>query len=111
DKVAQVTVKRDGQTVGPVALKVEDPHRLPGFLLYLPYHMVYYSPTEALGRALGNTWQVISALPLGIRDALAGRSQGPGLTGPVGIAQLYAEVAQQLGISGVLNLTALLGIS
>ena len=43
--------------------------------------------------------------------ALAGGAQGPGVTGPVGIGQLTGEVAQLGGINGLLNLTALLGIS
>ncbi len=110
-KVAQVTVERGGKRVGPLSLDITDARKLPGFAFDLPYRTVHYSPPEALGRALGNTWEVVSALPKGIRDAIGGQAEGPGLTGPVGIAQLYAEVAQQLGISGVLNLTALLGIS
>jgi regulator of sigma E protease len=108
---ASVIVKRGGQQVGPLTVKVADTRRLPGLAFQLPQHTVYYTPSQALGRALNNTWDVISALPRGIRDALSGQAQGPGVTGPLGIAQLYAEVAQKLGISGILNLTALLGIS
>ncbi len=107
----QVVVNRAGQKVGPLEVTVPDGNKLPGFIFALPQHTVYYNPVDALGRALSSTWDVITALPRGIRDALAGKSQGPGVTGPLGIAQLYAEVAQQAGFSGVLKLTALLGIS
>jgi regulator of sigma E protease len=108
---ATITVKRGGQTVGPLTIVIKDGDDPIGMALLIPQHTVYYSPPDALGRALGNTWEVVSSLPRGIRDALAGQAQGPGVTGPVGIGQLYAEVAQKLGIAGILNLTALLGIS
>src|SRR5207253_1983600 len=57
------------------------------------------------------TWDVISSVPRGLAQAFAGQAQGPGVTGPIGIAQLTGEVAQQAGLNGLLNLTALLGIS
>jgi regulator of sigma E protease len=60
---------------------------------------------------MSSTWEVISSIPKGISMALAGGAQGPGVTGPVGIGQLTGEVAQLGGINGLLNLTALLGIS
>ncbi len=81
------------------------------FGTYEPIRTVYYSPGEALGRALQNTWDVIASIPAGIAQALSGQSDGPGVTSIVGISQLTGEVAQEAGINGLLNLTALLGIS
>jgi regulator of sigma E protease len=111
-KSPQVTVQRDGQTVGPLTLDVgTGTQKSYGLALNKPQHVVYYSPTQALGKALGNTWDVVSNIPKGIGQAFSGQAQGPGVTGPVGIAQLTGEVAQEGGINALLNLTALLGIS
>ncbi len=79
--------------------------------LFLPARTVYYSPLEALGRALNNTWSVVASIPTGIAQAIAGKSDGPGVTSIVGIGQITGEVAQEAGFNGLLNLTALLGIS
>jgi len=112
---AQVVVQRGGERVGPLTLdagKAGTPEQRPyGLSLHRPYRTVYYGPFEALGRALGNTWEVIASVPRGIGQALEGRGEGPGVTGIVGITQLTGEVAQEAGWNGLLNLTALLGIS
>jgi regulator of sigma E protease len=79
--------------------------------LFLPIRTVYYTPLEALGRALNNTWSVVASIPTGIAQAIAGKSDGPGVTSIVGISQITGEVAEQAGFNGLLNLTALLGIS
>ncbi|MGA7730389.1 MAG: RIP metalloprotease RseP [Chloroflexia bacterium] len=81
------------------------------FSLYVPVRTVYYTPWEAMGRALKSTWDVVASIPTGIGQALSGGAQGPGVTSIVGIGQLTGEVAQEAGINGLLNLTALLGIS
>ena len=108
-----VVVERDGQRVGPITLAVVTDSQLKqfGFSIDRPITTVYYSPTEALGRALNSTWEVITTIPRGIAQALAGGAQGPGVTGVVGISQLTGEVAQETGFNGLLTLTALLGIS
>lgn len=108
---AKVTVERNGQGVGPLLLNISANQTSYGFGFFYPYRTVYYGPADALGRALGNTWNVISSVPMGIAQAFAGQAQGPGVTGPVGIGQLTGEVAEQSGFNGLLNLTALLGIS
>ncbi|HVF98280.1 MAG TPA: RIP metalloprotease RseP [Chloroflexia bacterium] len=108
-----VVVERNGQRVGPLTLNVGDgaqPRQF-GFTVHRPLTTVYYTPTEALGRALSNTWDVVTSIPRGIAQAFAGTSAGPGVTGVVGISQLTGEVAQETGINGLLTLTALLGIS
>jgi regulator of sigma E protease len=108
----QVVVKRNGEPVGPLALNVTDAGQRPyGLSFERPIRTVYYSPGEAMGRALSSTWDVIASVPRGIGEAIAGQAQGPGVTGPVGIGQLTGEVAQESGVYGLLNLTALLGIS
>jgi regulator of sigma E protease len=108
----QVVVQRNGETVGPLALNVTDAGQRPyGLSFERPIRTVYYSPGEAMGRALSSTWDVIASVPRGIGEAIAGQAQGPGVTGPVGIGQLTGEVAQESGVYGLLNLTALLGIS
>lgn len=106
-------VERGGQRVGPLTLDIgTNAQRVSyGFNFELPFRMVYYSPTEALGRSLSNTWEVIKSIPTGIGQAIAGQSEGPGVTGVVGIGQLTGEVAQETGFNGLLTLTALLGIS
>lgn len=109
---AQIMVKRNGQTVGPITIEAsKDAQKSYGFGFSRPLRTVYYTPGEALGRALGNTWDVIRSVPTGIAEAFAGKAQGPGVTGPVGITQLTSEVAEESGFYGLLNLTALLGIS
>jgi regulator of sigma E protease len=79
--------------------------------LFIPYKTVYSPPLDALGGSLRDTWQVITLIPKGIGDAIQGTAQGPGVTGIVGIGQITGEVAQDVGINGLLRLTALLGIS
>lgn len=108
-----VVVERNGQRVGPLTLDVGtgSQSRSYGFTLDRPITTVYYSPMEALGRALNSTWEVVTSIPRGIAQAFAGGSQGPSVTGVVGISQLTGEVAQETGINGLLTLTALLGIS
>lgn len=107
-----VQVRRNGEVVGPLTLNVSEAGQRPyGLSFYRPIRTVYYSPGEALGRALSSTWDVLASIPRGIGQAFAGEAQGPGVTGPVGIGQLTGEVAQESGIYGLLNLTALLGIS
>ncbi len=100
-----VVVERNGQRIGPLNV---DPNAIG---LYRPFRTVYYGPFEALGRALDNTWQVISSIPQGIAQTFAGQGNGPGVTSIVGISQLTGEVAQDAGFNGLLNLMALLGIS
>ncbi|MFL5731929.1 MAG: RIP metalloprotease RseP [Chloroflexia bacterium] len=108
----QVTVMRNGKEVGPFTLDVgNEQQKSYGFALYKPQHVVYYNPAQAVGKAIGNTWEVVSNIPKGIAQAFAGQAQGPGVTGPVGIAQLTGEVAQEGGFDKLLNLTALLSIS
>ncbi len=109
---AQIVVQRNGQQLPPLSLPTDaNSLKSPGLNMYYPIRMVYYSPGEALGRALSSTWDVISSIPRGIAQAVAGSAQGPGVTSIVGISQLTGEVAQEAGISGLLSLTALLGIS
>jgi regulator of sigma E protease len=108
-----VLVERNGQRVGPLTLAVgsgAQPKEF-GFTVHRPITTVYYTPSEALGRALSNTWDVVASIPRGIAQAFAGKASGPSVTGIVGIGQLTGEVAQETGINGLLTLTALLGIS
>jgi regulator of sigma E protease len=114
DNPHQVVVERGGARVGPITLDATQNKNASnpfGFTLYRPIKTVYYNPVDALGRSMSSTWDVISSIPRGISLALSGGVQGPGVTGPVGIGQLTGEVAQLGGINGLLNLTALLGIS
>ncbi|HEX9989763.1 MAG TPA: site-2 protease family protein [Chloroflexia bacterium] len=114
DKPLEVFVERGGKRVGPFTLDATQNKNASnpfGFTLYRPIKTVYYNPVDALGRSISSTWDVISSIPKGLALALAGGVQGPGVTGPVGIGQLTGEVAQLGGLNGLLNLTALLGIS
>ena len=79
--------------------------------VFIPHKMVYQTPWEALGSGLKQTWTVVSLIPQGIGQAIEGKAQGPGVTSIVGIGQITGEVAQDSGFTGLLNLTALLGIS
>lgn len=110
---ATVVVNRRGQ---PQTLSLDLKNLSTGqkesvLTLFVPTKMVYYNPLEALGRGLGQTWTVVSLIPRGIADAIGGKAEGPGVTGIVGIGQITGEVAQDSGLNGLLNLTALLGIS
>ncbi len=112
DKSAQVVVERNGARVGPLSMDLAGSgQKSIGLNLKLPTKMVYYSPTQALGRALDSTWTVISSIPKGIAQAIAGKADNAGVTSIVGISQLTGEVAEEAGFNGLLNLTALLGIS
>jgi regulator of sigma E protease len=106
----KLVVERDGQRVGPLEIAPSAASSYE-FTLFRPYRTVYYGPGEALGRALSSTWSVVAAIPAGIGQAIAGQAEGPGVTSIVGIGQLTGEVAQDAGINGLLNLTALLSIS
>jgi regulator of sigma E protease len=106
----KLVVERDGKQAGPFTI-APSPNSSYEFTLYRPYRTVYYGPLDAVGRALGNTWGVVAAIPAGIAQAIAGQADGPGVTSIVGIGQLTGEVAQDAGINGLLNLTALLSIS
>ncbi|HUP27653.1 MAG TPA: RIP metalloprotease RseP [Chloroflexia bacterium] len=110
---AQITVERNGQRLAPVTVTAAGTgaQRNFGFGFFHPTHMVYYSPLQALGKALGSTWDVITSIPRGMAQAIEGKAQGAGVTGIVGITQLTGEVAQESGTNGLLTLTALLGIS
>lgn len=104
DTPVKLTVKRGSETMDFTVDKL-------GFGVFEPIRVTYYSPLEALGRALKNTWDVVASIPTGIAQAFSSNSQGPGVTSIVGIGQLTGEVAQEAGFNGLLNLTALLGIS
>lgn len=112
-KPVQMILERDGRRLEPVTLSGTDGGAVGalGFGYYMPTRMVYYSPFEALGKAIGNTWEVIASIPRGMGQALEGKAEGAGVTGIVGITQLTGEVAQESGVNGLLMLTALLGIS
>ena len=110
DETANITVRRNGGTAGPFTLAKKENQSI-GLTFFVPTHTVYYSPGEALGKALGDTWEVIASIPRSIAQAIGGQAQGVGVTGVVGIGQLTGEVAQESGISGLMRLTALLGIS
>ena len=109
----QLTLERDGKRIEPITVTSSGAGQMRsfGFGFYRPTRIVYYSPFEALGKAIGNTWEVIASIPRGIGQALAGSAQGAGVTGIVGITQLTGEVAQESGLNGLFTLTALLGIS
>jgi regulator of sigma E protease len=110
---ANVTVVRDGVRQNlQMAIERNSAQRLvTGLALFTPITKVYYSPWESLGRSLSTTWNVVTLIPRGIGDAITGKAEGPSVTGIVGISQLTGEVAQDSGINGLLNLTALLSIS
>ena len=104
----KLEVQRSGE---PLTVTIDKGSGRFDFGVFEPIRTVYYSPTEAMGRALKTTWDVVASIPTGIAQALTGGAQGPGVTSIVGIGQLTGEVAQEAGINGLLNLTALLGIS
>ena len=108
-----MTLERDGKRLEPITVTSTGSGQMRsfGFGFYRPTRMVYYSPFDALGKALGNTWEVIASIPRGIGQALEGSAGGGGVTGIVGITQLTGEVAQESGLNGLFTLTALLGIS
>jgi regulator of sigma E protease len=116
---AKIVVTRNGERVGPLTVDSTSARtdatgaiqRSYDFGTFRPYRTVYYGPFDALGRALDNTWSIVASIPQGIAQTFAGKSDGPGVTSIVGIGQLTGEVAQDAGINGLLNLTALLGIS
>lgn len=110
---AAITVERNGQRQNLQMTLERNSSKvlITGLNFERPITTIYYSPWESLGRSLSQTWNVITLIPRGIGDAIAGKVEGPSVTGIVGISQLTGEVAQDSGLSGLLSLTALLGIS
>lgn len=72
-----------------------------------------YGPVEAIPAGVRYTLRTIVSFVTGIGDLITGRLRGgAGLAGPVGIAQLTGEVAQQgNGAVNLLSLTAFLSLN
>ena len=68
-----------------------------------------YSVFQAVPMAFGQMWEVLTLTQTSISRWVSG-GPDPGLSGPVGIAQITGEVAQA-GISPLLQLTAIISIS
>jgi regulator of sigma E protease len=88
---------------------------LDGWSYQIPSHMVTYTPSEAIGRGFSRTGDLLRRIPEGlvavVSGLFSGQSQAGSFAGPVGIAQLTGEVANESGINGLVELTALLGIN
>ena len=69
----KLTVQRNGTTQEITIPSGSSADVLNGINFKIPYRTVYYSPGQALGKALGDTWDVITSIPKGIQQALAGQ--------------------------------------
>jgi regulator of sigma E protease len=110
---ATITVERNG-TLVPLTAEVAN-SGLEGWSYRLPTHTVTYPPLESIGRGFSRTGDLLRRIPEGLATVVAGlfsgQSEAGVLSGPVGIAQLTGEVATEQGASGLITLTALLGIN
>jgi len=110
---ATITVERNG-TLVPLTAAVAN-SGLEGWSYRLPTHTVTYPPLESIGRGFSRTGDLLRRIPEGLATVVAGlfsgQSEAGVLSGPVGIAQLTGEVATEQGASGLITLTALLGIN
>jgi len=108
-----LTVTRNGAT-----------HQLPaqvskgqlgGFAYEIPSHIQTYAAGDAIVRGVAEVGDLLRRITDGLVTMVSGLFTGHapegGVTGPVGIAQLTGEVAQEAGATGLLKLTALLGIN
>ena len=71
---------------------------------------VSYSPIEALALGTRRSFDMLSLFKNGIFSAIVSRSEGPAVTGPVGIAQATGQVARA-GVLPLLEWMALLSMN
>ena len=64
----------------------------------------------AVPSAIKQIWSIISMTWNGIKEGVSTRTN-PGIAGPVGIAHATGEVVEQLGISWILQIAAVLSVS
>ena len=65
---------------------------------------------SAVPNSIGMIWSILSFTWGGITEGVATRSN-PGITGPVGIAHATGEVVEELGVSWIFRIAALLSVS
>lgn len=70
-----------------------------------------YGPVEALGIGAKRTVETIGLMITGLGDLITGRASTGDLAGPVGIAQLTSEIADQGRFKLLLGWTALLSLN
>ncbi len=64
----------------------------------------------AVPNAVGTIWSVLSLTWNAVSEGVATRSN-PGISGPVGIARATGEIVEQLGVSWIFQLAAVLSVS
>lgn len=113
DGPVTITVNRGGTAVDLHGQVVNG--GLDGWSYEVPSHIVTYPPGEAIGRGLSRTGDLLRRIPEGLATVIAGLFSGNApagsFAGPVGIAQLTGEVANEQGYRGLMELTALLGVN
>ena len=110
-----VTLKRSDQTKEVNVVPRWNPPRgqgATGITIGMPdreARTVTLSPLEALGTGIRRSFDMLTLFKNGMVSMVVARS-GPSVTGPIGIAQATAEVAQA-GVSPLLEWTALLSMN
>ncbi|HMA36386.1 MAG TPA: RIP metalloprotease RseP [Chloroflexia bacterium] len=88
---------------------------LDGWSYEIPSHLVTYSPAEAIGRGFSRVGDLLRRIPESLATVISGLFTGQNaagsFAGPVGIAQLTGEIANEQGLNGIIALTGLLGIN
>ncbi|MCB1458667.1 MAG: RIP metalloprotease RseP [Nitratireductor sp.] len=69
-----------------------------------------YGPVDAIGRAIYETWFIISRSLSGLWDMITGAISVKQLSGPIGIAKTSGDVAT-LGVGALVNWVALISVS
>ncbi len=109
-----LVVERDGRLVAVHVVPRKNPKPGQGAigagLSPITVIQTRYDPIHALGVGVVQTWQTTGKLVTGIANLVTRQTQG-GLAGPIGIAQLTGQVAEQAHIIGLMQWTALLSIN
>lgn len=105
-RVTPKTASEGGQTVGRIGIGVRDDADARAKLLV----QVRFGPLDALGRALGQTWDTATFSLRMIGRMLVGELSWKNISGPVTIAD-YAGQSARLGMDHYMKFLALISIS
>lgn len=106
-----LVIKRDDQTLRLKATPRYDEARQIALIGFSPKFInERYGPVKAIYYGFWHTFNVTVAILMGFKLLLMGKIGFGGLAGPLGIAQLSGQAAQQ-GLATLLNFTAFLSVN
>jgi regulator of sigma E protease len=122
-KPVVMTLDRDGATV-TVTMTPEAKPGQGGKMVYLvgirsdlsapnpryKVEVVYHNPISAVGKAVGETWFIVSKVGEFFGQLITGSGDYRQLSGPIGIAKVSSDVAQ-VSLASLIQLIAVLSVS